>query len=359
MIEKAWHLVARSKEIKGNQPFSTSLLGTPLVLFRGKEGRLQCLHDLCPHRNAPLSLGKVVGDSIRCAYHGWRFSGGGQCVEVPSLMDPSKLPKRCIKSFPVIEEQGSIWVTLHTSVERSSFCGPGYDSGHAPAHASGRRWPYSRAEGYRSFELVTNVRAPFDLAVENFVDCTHTPFVHAGLFRSPSSRPATAIVRHTATGVKIETSEESGQKSLLGRLLGALGGAAPGTRQSTQHIDELILPATVRVDYRWGERHICSVSVCTPLDSENTRIFTRVFVRFGLHSMVIAWILKALTRKILSQDLIILEGQARRISEAGASSFTPVAADAPLCAVRRSLENYRNGKLPSAESRPITVQYRM
>jgi len=358
-MERAWHLVARSNEIKGAQPFSTPLLGTPLVLFRDKGGRLQCLHDFCPHRNAPLSLGKVVGDSIQCAYHGWRFSGGGQCVEVPSLMDPSRLPKKCIKSFPVIEEQGSIWVNLDTSAEQRSFYGSGYDLGHAPAHALGRKWPYSRAEGYRSFELVTTVRAPFDLAIENFVDCAHTPFVHAGLFRSPASRPVSAIVRHTTTGVKIETSEESGQKSLLGRLIGALVGGAPGRRQSTQHIDELILPSTVRVDYRWGERHICSVSVCTPLDSENTRIFTRVFVRFGLHSTIIAWILKSLTRKILSQDLIILEGQARRIREAGAISFTPVAADAPLCAVRRSLENYRNGEPPSAESRPITVQYRL
>jgi len=81
-----WYPVALEREVDLSRPFPCELLGIRLVLWRdAATGALVCLEDACPHRLAPLSEGRVEGDHIYCAYHGWRFDARGACVEVPSL----------------------------------------------------------------------------------------------------------------------------------------------------------------------------------------------------------------------------------------------------------------------------------
>ncbi|MEW9366005.1 Rieske 2Fe-2S domain-containing protein, partial [Klebsiella pneumoniae] len=58
----SWYAVALSRAV-GNKPHRVRIAGQPFVVFRSG-GALHCLTDRCPHRFAPLSLGKVVGDTI-------------------------------------------------------------------------------------------------------------------------------------------------------------------------------------------------------------------------------------------------------------------------------------------------------
>ncbi len=78
-----WYVVARSDEVK-RAPLARTLMGIPMVIFRGDDG-VGALVDRCPHRNAPLSAGRVVGATVQCGYHGWRFDPAGRCQEVPGL----------------------------------------------------------------------------------------------------------------------------------------------------------------------------------------------------------------------------------------------------------------------------------
>ena len=54
--------------------------------------------DECPHRGAPLSLGRHEGDELVCAYHGWRFGPDGAATCIPALGrerdDPVARPAR-------------------------------------------------------------------------------------------------------------------------------------------------------------------------------------------------------------------------------------------------------------------------
>ena len=79
-----WFIVAMSRELK-KKPLARMLMGIPLVLFRDGEGKPGALLDRCPHRNVPLSLGRVAPESgqLECAYHGWRFDRGGACRFIP------------------------------------------------------------------------------------------------------------------------------------------------------------------------------------------------------------------------------------------------------------------------------------
>ena len=104
-----WYVVARSTEVK-TQPLSVVLWNQPIVIYRDSTGKIHALEDRCPHRQVKLSHGKVTGDELECAYHGWRFNEAGECAAVPYLAANQKLPSCQIRRYPVQELDGFIWL---------------------------------------------------------------------------------------------------------------------------------------------------------------------------------------------------------------------------------------------------------
>lgn len=133
---KQWYPVALTRDIDGAVPTKVMLLGRDLVLWRegtaadAKKGAVRtwrCFVDRCPHRLAPLSEGRIDTRTghLQCAYHGWEFSGSGQCSKIPQT-DPEtdqgeagalRSRRACATSLPTLEAQGMIWVWPDTSKE--------------------------------------------------------------------------------------------------------------------------------------------------------------------------------------------------------------------------------------------------
>ena len=85
-----------------------TILERPIVLYRGESGKIVALDDRCCHRAAPLSMGRVEGDDIRCMYHGMKFDPAGKCIQIPGQdMIPAKLG---VRSYPVVERYDLIWI---------------------------------------------------------------------------------------------------------------------------------------------------------------------------------------------------------------------------------------------------------
>lgn len=104
-----WYVVAAAKAV-GDRPVGVVLWGQAIVLFRDCQGEIQALDDRCPHRFVKLSQGRMVGDQLECAYHGWRFNDRGECVAVPYLAANQKLPSCKIRCYPVREQAGFVWI---------------------------------------------------------------------------------------------------------------------------------------------------------------------------------------------------------------------------------------------------------
>lgn len=104
-----WYMIAKSSEIQ-ERPVKREIWTQLVVLFRTKRGEMHALEDHCAHRLVRLSHGRVNDDTIECAYHGWRFNGAGRCVHIPHLGSRTTLPNCGVRSFPVIEKHGFVWI---------------------------------------------------------------------------------------------------------------------------------------------------------------------------------------------------------------------------------------------------------
>lgn len=123
-IPFGWFGVAYSDEIGVAESKPIRYFGQDLVLFRGEDGTPAVMEAYCPHLGAHLGHGindeaggggRIVGNSIVCPFHAWRFSDEGECVEVPYAKNipPKVAGKKCLKSFPCKEMNGAIWVWYH------------------------------------------------------------------------------------------------------------------------------------------------------------------------------------------------------------------------------------------------------
>jgi phenylpropionate dioxygenase-like ring-hydroxylating dioxygenase large terminal subunit len=157
-VLRYFHPVLASHALK-KKPVPISVASQELVLFRDQRGRPGVLLDKCPHRFAPLSAGKVRSDGrLACPYHGWNFDrdGAGQNPSQPNML-------RCdVKAFQVVERYGYLWV--------------------AEQGVSIENIPAYQQEGFTlSGSFSTLFQAPLHVALDNFSEDEHTPYVHTRL----------------------------------------------------------------------------------------------------------------------------------------------------------------------------------
>jgi phenylpropionate dioxygenase-like ring-hydroxylating dioxygenase large terminal subunit len=165
-----WHPVAHVDELAETPILGVRLLGEDVVLWRAGDQYL-VWQDLCVHRGAKLSLGRVVGegDRLMCPYHGWTYNAEGRCVHMPA--HPSQTPpaKARVNRYRVRERYGLLWVCL------------GEPANDIPP------FPERELPGFvlAVCDPARHVQANGPRLIENFLDAAHFPFVHAGVLGDP------------------------------------------------------------------------------------------------------------------------------------------------------------------------------
>jgi phenylpropionate dioxygenase-like ring-hydroxylating dioxygenase large terminal subunit len=299
-LSHAWYVACESSEL-GAKPLRIELLGTPFVLFRGEGGKPAALLDRCPHRNAPLSLGRVVSAGrLECAYHGWQFEGSGRCALVPGLVGKSEARERRAPACATREHAGFVWVWPELDETPTS-----------------EPFPLGEvASGYA--RVVRSVRAPGTLhaTLENALDVPHTAFLHRGLFRvAGKSNEIRATVRRSADRVEVEYTGEPRPSGAVGYILSPSGG-------TVEHWDRFILPSIAQVEYRLGrESHLVVTAFGTPVSDFETRLFAVVDFRSPLPNWLVRPFLEPVALSIFRQDARMLEAQTRTVRAFGGEQY--------------------------------------
>ena len=105
----AWYPAGWGRDVS-RAPTQRKILGELVVLYRKENGAIVALDDICPHRLAPLSMGKVKGDTLECGYHGMTFDCSGRCVRIPG--QPTIPSAARVRSYPIVEQMGLAWIWM-------------------------------------------------------------------------------------------------------------------------------------------------------------------------------------------------------------------------------------------------------
>jgi len=163
-LRNAWHMIGWSSELPAGAFVHRTLCEIEILVYRLQSGAPAAIRDRCAHRFVPLHLGKQVGDTIQCGYHGLCFGPDGSCVRHP--VAGATIPKTAhVQAFPIVERDGILWVWLGDATRADPATIPDYGFLAAPGRAV----------------VAGAMRALCDyrLAIDNLTDLTHIQFVHS------------------------------------------------------------------------------------------------------------------------------------------------------------------------------------
>lgn len=293
-LDGLWYLAALSAELKPGATLRRILFEEPVVLGRTKAGGAFALRDVCPHRGAPLSAGRLceIGGeaALECPYHAWAFRvSDGNCAAVPALpsddaRDPSTIATR---AHLLHEANGLVWLYRGDGAPESPPPDIGLPDTFRPKTVT-----------------IVDAEGPFDEAVIGLIDPAHTPTVHRQWWwreGAPRHDKAKAY-EPTALGFKMSAHRPSSNT----RIYKFLGGAP------TTEI-EFRLPALRLEQIRNEKRRLLGLTAMTPGEPDRTRIVHVIFWDFALLDLIRP-VAQSMADDFLAQDGAILTQQNANLS---------------------------------------------
>ncbi|MGF1513234.1 MAG: Rieske 2Fe-2S domain-containing protein [Elainellaceae cyanobacterium] len=291
-----WYPLGWSDQLKRGQAIQVIVWQQPLALYRDEAGGLHALDDRCPHRGVELHRGKVSGEHLACAYHGWRFDGDtGECVSIPYLPPEQKRPCVSVRSYPVQEKHGLMWVfpgEPHLALERSLPQVDEFDQ-----------------DGWFMVPITAEFKAHFSVCNENAMDVFHG-FLHQELqgWFDP------LLLDLKATDSAISAKYQVSYKGVLAKFLGL-----------AERADE-VTTLPISINYRYPHyasslEGISSVYLMRlPIGPDESRSFALFFFRLRLPRWLVKLAYPALSRIVrrfmlqpfLAQDVEMMESEQRQ-----------------------------------------------
>ncbi|KAJ3290127.1 hypothetical protein HDU79_003490 [Rhizoclosmatium sp. JEL0117] len=302
-----WYPLLESSALPKGKPIGQHILGDPIVMYRDPAtNEPVALVDKCPHRDVPLSVGRIMDGKLECRFHGWQFETNGVCSKVPSQ---SRIPGNAkVRPYP------TIW--------------PG-DKDRA-AVSPKPSWYFQEDRPWIHRVGMTSLDIDAFLMNENFLDPVHLNFTH----------DSTVGKRENATATTISC--DFIDRKAEGRGIGIAGKVStpdrPDLRKQIIHFMPPCIVSVTVVD-RFDQTFYC---VPTRKGHCNFVYVQRFgFLQFLENNFLGRWILDwrypILNRQIIMEDYEMLKGLQERLAEGASGMNSPIAADLMI----RTFRNWR------------------
>jgi phenylpropionate dioxygenase-like ring-hydroxylating dioxygenase large terminal subunit len=262
------------------------LFGAPYALGASSDGAIYVLPDICPHRAAPLSKGRVAGGVIECPYHGWTFDlFDGRCHSAPALCADTAHDASGVRLKPprFVVRNGVVWIYRGEGEPETEPPSVAMTPGDAPPKA----------------RVLMSAEGPFDEAVIGLVDPAHTPVVHRQWWwrEGAGRRDKVKTFEPSSLGFVMPAHAPSANS----RIYKILGGAM------TTRI-EFRLPAIRIETIENARRRIVSLTAMTPAEDRKTHIAHMIWWTPGVLDLARPFA-QGMAEDFLRQDRDILVAQ--------------------------------------------------
>lgn len=161
-MKNCWYVAAWSHELIDDALVGRTLLNEKVLLYRGNDGSVCAMEDRCCHRGAPLSMGRLEGNCVRCMYHGLLFDSSGACVEIPG--QESVPPNLKVKSYPLLDTGRLVWIWMGEPALADESKIPDF--------------PYLKDPAWHGHPDYLHYDANYQLIADNLADINHIAYVH-------------------------------------------------------------------------------------------------------------------------------------------------------------------------------------
>jgi phenylpropionate dioxygenase-like ring-hydroxylating dioxygenase large terminal subunit len=333
-LRNTWYAAAWSRDVE-QKLMKRTLLNESIVFYRTSDGQAVALANMCPHRFAPLHLGKLVEDSVECGYHGLRFNASGKCIFNPDGdgLTPSSAK---VRSYPLLERFGLVWIWMG-----------------APALATPASLPdfpfLDSPDTYRPVTGYLNVKTNYRFMIDNLVDVAHVLIVHHDMLACPGlALTKTKLVREGAgiwaNRLATDTTPPLIFDMMWRRARGDYSGKMDHWAESKWDAPSLISQntgVTLTGTPREEGLETKNIHFTTPETDSTTHYFWAICRNFDIHNTVLdEEIMKGTEYAFVHQDQPLVEGLQQAVDGREFWSLKPALLQGDIGAVevRRTLD---------------------
>lgn len=342
---EAWYPVAYVEDLTKTRPTRFTLLDQAVVIWWEPQAETwRVFVDQCPHRLAPLSEGRVnEAGQLECPYHGWAFSGAGDCEVIPQQPADGPLlhsARACVTALPTVVRQGLLFVY------------PGQ-----PERAEQVKVPVIEplVEEPDGWVMLNTFRdLPYDALtlLENVLDASHIPYTH---HKTVSKRETAAPMTTTVP--------EFGKQGFTGIWTEGPRKGTLGTQYTTFTAPGLMYHDLTSQQFG----RTLTVVYATPTRKGECRLFARFPFKFtsklpGLFiSLTPRWYSHIGNNGVLEDDQIFLHLQERYLEQLSdrpyaQACYLPTQADRYVSAYRRWVSEFQADPFPGQALPPERSQ---
>jgi phenylpropionate dioxygenase-like ring-hydroxylating dioxygenase large terminal subunit len=280
-----WYVIGTPGDFIANKPKKVTVWSKNYVVWKNIDGKYNCLDDVCSHKGASLSGGKIHNNCAVCPYHGYEFNSNGTLVKVPGLNFQSS-PIYDVSKYSIIEKNG--WVYLNTM--QTNISNPEMQIN-----------IFEEEEFAKNFSVV-HLNMDFNcysrILSENSLDVMHIGFVHTfGNKENPAPTYENPPKLVSPYHYKSSYEYQSGKDSMVKKVF----------KINTLKIEnEFILPHTTVARVIFGDYVSTVITFALPLSENKSRLFVKTYRNFWNNDMG-----DVLTRNLMHntmlQDKIVVE----------------------------------------------------
>lgn len=159
-----------------------TFMDLPLFIVRDKSNQVRVFQNICRHRGMILiSEPRKIEGAIRCPYHSWCYSTDGRLVSTPHVGGPGQNTHQDIDRalLGLIEVRSYIWrdvIWINVSGDSLPF-----EDVNSDLINRWKEFDKPLFHGGTDSQFQLQVQCNWKLAVENYCESYHLPWVHPGL----------------------------------------------------------------------------------------------------------------------------------------------------------------------------------
>jgi len=290
-----WYVVSTASDFVINKPIKTTVWNKNYVVWKTPDGNYVALDDVCSHKSASLSKGKLCNNNIVCPYHGYEFNENGTLSKVPGIcFRPS--PIYDVTKYNVVEKNGWVYLNTYSDLAKNK-------------DVAMNETIFVEEEVARNDSVVflkMNFNCYSRILSENSLDVMHIGFVHTfGNAKNPA--PIEIRPPHQVGPYHYKTTYlyEAGENSLARQYFDV---------KNITIENEFILPHTTVARVIFGDFVSTVITFALPVSDEKSILFVKTYRNFW-NNQIGDKLTRNMMYNTMLQDKIIVENIDKRFMD--------------------------------------------